>query len=64
MGLALDPSHWGLLILTGAFIGLGFGLFGRAGELAIAPPFLLSCRCAASRRRRFQSSRRQPPSPS
>ncbi|MGO9484363.1 MAG: TSUP family transporter [Rhodomicrobium sp.] len=40
MGLALDPSHWGLLILTGAFIGLGFGLFGRAGELAIAPALL------------------------
>jgi uncharacterized membrane protein YfcA len=40
MGLALDPSHWGLLILTGAFTGLGFGLFGRAGELAIAPALL------------------------
>ena len=40
MGLALDPSHWGLLIMTGALIGLGFGLFGRAGELAIAPALL------------------------
>ena len=40
MGAALDPSTWGLLILTGCFIGVAFGLFGRAGGLAVAPALL------------------------
>ena len=40
MGLALDPLHWGILILTGCFVGLCLGLLGRPGELA-APPALL-----------------------
>ena len=42
MGAALDPSAWGLLILTGCFIGLAFGLFGRAGGLAVAPALLVA----------------------
>ena len=41
MGASLDPSAWGLLILTGCFIGLAFGLFGRAGGLAVAPALLV-----------------------
>ncbi|ADP70341.1 protein of unknown function DUF81 [Rhodomicrobium vannielii ATCC 17100] len=41
MEIALDPSAWGLLILTGGFIGLCFGLFGQAGGLALAPALLI-----------------------
>jgi|GEM_PF-183444 len=40
MDVTLDPSAWGLLILTGGFIGLSFGLFGQAGGLALAPALL------------------------
>ncbi|MBT3072145.1 sulfite exporter TauE/SafE family protein [Rhodomicrobium sp. Az07] len=41
MDVALDPAAWGLLILTGGFIGLCFGLFGQAGGLALAPALLI-----------------------
>ncbi|ADP71003.1 protein of unknown function DUF81 [Rhodomicrobium vannielii ATCC 17100] len=41
MDVALDPSAWGLLILTGGAIGLCFGLFGQAGGLALAPALLI-----------------------
>jgi uncharacterized membrane protein YfcA len=42
MDVALDPSAWGLLILTGGFIGLSFGLLGQAGGLALAPALLIA----------------------
>jgi uncharacterized membrane protein YfcA len=41
MAVTLEPSHWGLLILTGALLGLFLGLFGKAGGLAIAPALLI-----------------------
>ncbi|ADP72005.1 protein of unknown function DUF81 [Rhodomicrobium vannielii ATCC 17100] len=41
MDVTLDPSAWGLLILTGGVVGLCFGLLGQAGGLALAPALLI-----------------------
>jgi uncharacterized membrane protein YfcA len=41
MALALSPSLWALLILTGVLTGLLSGLFGRGGGLAAAPALLI-----------------------
>ena len=41
MALALSPSLWALLILTGCLTGLFSGLFGRGGGLALAPALLI-----------------------
>ncbi|MBI4723492.1 MAG: hypothetical protein HY765_00200 [Rhodomicrobium sp.] len=41
MDLTLDPLSRGFLILTGCFVGLSFGLFGRARGLATAPALFI-----------------------
>ena len=41
MALALSPSLWALLILTGVLTGLLSGLFGRTGGLAATPALLI-----------------------
>ncbi len=42
MILTLEPASWAILLLTGCALGIGFGLFGRLGGLALTPALLIA----------------------